>query len=71
MRHVDSLGAQAGDGVTGHERLLDHLMSTHSLFGAFDANSDAFAVFMLWDPPPATDEALLAVTAVAALVLPL
>lgn len=42
-----------------HTRLLEHLLSSHSLFGAFDANEDVFRVYQIWDPPPATDEALM------------
>ena len=36
-----------------HDRLLDRLLATHSLFGAFDPTSDEHFLVQVWDPPPA------------------
>lgn len=41
-----------------HARLLDELMRTHSLFGAFDAGADEHFLVQVWDPPPADDNLL-------------
>lgn len=41
-----------------HDRLLDQLISSHTIFGVFDTSADELTVFQLWSAPPADDDLL-------------